>query len=178
MIMKTVVKIELIRARNHTIRSRPRDKFGPRLRRWAHHGSEHFASCYERQADYIPRHRHKRGCNWGPCYPVNRERRRRRIFSANQRYVESNLLTSVARGGSDDPLYAGDDVWRARDSCTAYRLLLNAVSRAASPIYMVSLCFYRRIRAFHVSFPICTALGPGSQFKYFFLPLPANLFFA
>lgn len=82
------VKIELIRGRYYAIRSREitlvrgcEDELVI-SHRW---GNKHFTSRYQRQADYVPRHRHERDCNWGPRYPVNRERRRQRIFSANQR---------------------------------------------------------------------------------------------
>lgn len=143
-----IVKIGLIGARNF---ARAQNRFGPW--RWA---VTEAANILHRTTNVKPIMFRVTATSeaviGGPRYPVNRERQRRRTFSANQRYVESNLLTSVARGGPTTRFTQGMTFWRARDSCTAYRLLLNAVSRAASPIYMVSLCFYQWIRAFQVSF--------------------------
>lgn len=70
MIMKSapVVKIGLIDyARVITRYDRARNKFGweDELVISRQGGSEHFASRYERQADYVPRHRHERDRNWG-----------------------------------------------------------------------------------------------------------------
>lgn len=123
------VKIELICACHYMIQSREitsvcKDEFV------VNHRGKYFASRYQRQADYVPRHRYERDCNWGSAL-------------SGQSWTTTTgdtFLTQINERRIELPDEHGEDGQAAlrrgwRLTCTAYRLLLNTVSCPASSIY-------------------------------------------